>query len=412
MLNFHKKKINSTTKELSTLSYQHNNLNKFGCMEIKPKVPGFLARVYLNKSLFNQAFIDKTKEAKESKKTDDNNLWWASRPIDLDWNTLEKNAVELNNSCQEIVSNASKKNNLFFILASLDRPVSSGGAISDLHIDDNINKSSIKSDDKYSVQDLCYVFANFSDWKSRGSNPSFPTNLTIDKICTNSDMPQNVTSQERNILVNYIQNFAEQWNCETIKFESGKSNYGYDNGKKKVSVSTKHFSDVPGVCPTPKIPQRSREDVKPLKTPLKATDITAGIESNDKEIITTLGYNTPEPQVKPDAKKTTPDPVKPDAKKTTPDPVKPDAKKTTPDPVKPDAKKTNPDPVKPDAKKTATKKPEAVKPVPVKPATKKTAPPAVKPASAKKSLGTGGSKRKNKKGKKRSRKTRKKPQRR
>ena len=365
MLNFHKKKINSTTKELSTLSYQHNNLNKFGCMEIKPQVPGFLARVYLNKSLFNQAFIDKTKEAKESKKTDDNNLWWASRPIDLDWNTLEKNAVELNNSCQEILSNASKKNNLFFILASLDRPVSSGGAITDLHIDDNINKSSIKSDDKYSVQDLCYVFANFSDWKSLGSNPSFPTNLTLDKICTNSDMPQNVTSQERNILVNYIQNFAEQWNCETINFESGKSNYGYDNGKKKVSVSTKHFSDVPGVCPTPKIPQRSREDVKPLK----AKDITAGIESDI-------------------------------SKKTTPAPA-PAAVKTA----------TNkPEGVKPVPVKTATKKPEGVKPV--KPATKKTAPPAVKPASAKKSLGTGGSKRKNKKGKKRSRKTRKKTQRR
>ena len=118
MLIFHKSKINSTIKDMSTLSYQHNNLNKDGCMEMDSKVPGFMGRVYLNKSLFSQAFIDKVNEAKKSGKTDNINVWWASRPIDLDWETLVKDVTELNPSCEEIVSNAAKKNNLFFSLSA------------------------------------------------------------------------------------------------------------------------------------------------------------------------------------------------------------------------------------------------------------------------------------------------------
>ena len=40
MLNFHKSKTNSTINDMSTLSYQHNNLSKDGCMEMGVKVPG------------------------------------------------------------------------------------------------------------------------------------------------------------------------------------------------------------------------------------------------------------------------------------------------------------------------------------------------------------------------------------
>ena len=417
MLIFHKSKINSTIKDMSTLSYQHNNLNKDGCMEMDSKVPGFMGRVYLNKSLFSQAFIDKVNEAKKSGKTDNINVWWASRPIDLDWETLVKDVTELNPSCEEIVSNAAKKNNLFFSLSSLDKPITSGGTnspITDLHVDDHVNKSSIKTDDKYSFQESCYVFANFSDWTSgTSSKPSFPKKLTISKICNNKSV--DVDEQERKILVNYIQNFSEQWKCKTIIFESGKSSYGYDdNGKKEASSLTGAFPDVPGVCPTPK--QKSVIKEAPKK-PSKATDITAAMESKQKlePPVSDSGEEGEEDETdekkadaKPDstaAKKTEAKPVpavkkaeaKPDstAKKTEVKPV-PAVKKAEAKPDSTAAKKTEVKPV-PAVKKAEAKKADAKpgpvvkktesKPVPVvkktesKPVVKK---PVVKPLPAKK----------------------------
>ena len=283
MLNFHKSKGNSNIEDMSTLSYQHNNLNKDGCMEMDAKVPGFMGRVYLNKSLYSQEFIDKVAEAKKSGKTDNINVWWASRPISLDWEALVKDVTELNPSCEEIVSNAAKKNNLFFSLSSLDKPITLGGTrrspITDLHVEEHPGKSSNTTNDKYSFQDRCYVFANFSDWTSgTSSKPSFPKKLTISKICNNKSV--DVDEQERKILVNYIQNFSEQWKCITIIFESQKSSYGYDgDGKKEASSLTGAFPDVPGVCPTPK--QKSVTE-EPPKKPSKATDITAAMESKQK----------------------------------------------------------------------------------------------------------------------------------
>ena len=283
MLNFHKSKGNSNIEDMSTLSYQHNNLNKDGCMEMDAKVPGFMGRVYLNKSLYSQEFIDKVAEAKKSGKTDNINVWWASRPISLDWEALVKDVTELNPSCEEIVSNAAKKNNLFFSLSSLDKPITLGGTrrspITDLHVEEHPGKSSNTTNDKYSFQDRCYVFANFSDWTSgTSSKPSFPKKLTISKICNNKSV--DVDEQERKILVNYIQNFSEQWKCKTIIFESQKSSYGYDgDGKKEASSLTGAFPDVPGVCPTPK--QKSVTE-EPPKKPSKATDITAAMESKQK----------------------------------------------------------------------------------------------------------------------------------
>ena len=369
MLIFHKSKINSTIKDMSTLSYQHNNLNKDGCMEMDSKVPGFMGRVYLNKSLFSQAFIDKVNEAKKSGKTDNINVWWASRPIDLDWETLVKDVTELNPSCEEIVSNAAKKNNLFFSLSSLDKPITSGGTnspITDLHVDDHVNKSSIKTDDKYSFQECCYVFANFSDWTSgTSSKPSFPKKLTISKICNNKSV--DVDEQERKILVNYIQNFSEQWKCKTIIFESGKSSYGYDdNGKKEASSLTGAFPDVPGVCPTPK--QKSVIKEAPKK-PSQAKDITATIESKQK----------PEPPAsdsdeedKTDEKEAISKPASTAVKKTEVKSV-PAAKKAEAKPASAAVKKTE---AKPDP---ATKKTE----VKVDPAAKKEAKPGEKKAEVK-----------------------------
>ena len=218
MLNFHKSKVNSNIEDMSRLSYQHNNLNKDGCMEMEAKVPGFMGRVYLNKSLYSQEFIDKVVDAKESGKTDNINVWWASRPIGLDWETLVKDVTELNPSCEEIVSNAAKKNNLFFSLSSLDKPITSGGTdspITDLHIEDHHGKSSNTTKDKYSFQERRYVFANFSDWTSgTSSKPSFPKKLTISKICNNKSV--DVDEQERKILVNYIQNFQNNGNAKLL----------------------------------------------------------------------------------------------------------------------------------------------------------------------------------------------------
>ena len=365
MLNFHKSKTNSTINDMSTLSYQHNNLSKDGCMEMGVKVPGYLSRVYLNTSLFSQAFIDKVKSAKKEAKTDDTNAWWASRPISLNWESLVKDVTELNPDCEEIVSKAAMDNNLFFIISSLDNAISSGGSslkspITELHDDEHVGKSSAKSSEKYSTQDLCYVFAKFSDWKSSGtSKPSFPNKISISKICNNSSA--DVNELERKILVNYIQNFSEQWRCKTIIFESGKSNYGFDENGKKEASSNGAFKVVPDVCPTPKKPA---VEIKPQKSS-SATDITATLEKKEETKTPPSAVKTED--IKSDAKKS-------EVKKTDVKPD-PDAKKETPKTE--DSKETQVNEPPAVAKKSEAKKPAS----PVKETTEVKKPEVKKPAT-------------------------------
>ncbi len=291
MVNFNIKKTNTTIQDLSKQSYQHNILDLQGCQKKELIVPGYLARLFINPNMFSLKFKQKVQEEIDSKSVDPLSKWWASRPINLNWNEIcgENGIAVINKSCIESMEKQKLDNNLLFSLSSIQKSVQSGGdTLESTGIDHHINASSEKSTEVINSNDLYFIIGRFEQWSQRKQG-SFPKLLKLTYECQNETELDNVMKpNNKEVLLNYVQHIAEQFKCEKIQcdFLKDMEKYGFDEkGIKSCSSLTKKFMDIPGVCPTPESKPKTESDLKLELKPEgkgKAIDLTSELERKEK----------------------------------------------------------------------------------------------------------------------------------
>ena len=267
MLKFPLEKTELEISKLIFNTYQHAALNTNGCPEQKlDSKSEYFVSVYFNPNIYGASMeieVNKAINAVSNGSNNEQDIWWANVPLKLNWNEFAKEIAKINADCKIGDSN------LVFVIYSLSHAKKGGSnstGISPIH--KPITPTNTLSN--VTAQVLGCASSSFQNWTE--ANPSFPKELEIHTFC-NSNNPDINKLNSSGVLLNYMQIFAKQFRCETIKNGNGQQEHGFINGI-KTADNNGSFSTIPGVCQSNSnekpVPPVKKVEKSAAKAPAKA----------------------------------------------------------------------------------------------------------------------------------------------
>jgi len=241
MLKFPLEKTELEISKLIFNTYQHAALNTNGCPEQKlDSKSEYFVSVYFNPNIYGASMeieVNKAINAVSNGSNNEQDIWWANVPLKLNWNEFAKEIAKINADCKIGDSN------LVFVIYSLSHAKKGGSNSTGISpIRKPITPTNTLSN--VTAQVLGCASSSFQNWTE--ANPSFPKELEIHTFC-NSNNPDIDKLDSSGVLLNYMQIFAKQFRCETIKNGNGQQEHGFINGI-KTADNNGSFSTIPGVC--------------------------------------------------------------------------------------------------------------------------------------------------------------------